>query len=199
MLSELFHQKMKNNPADKSSHENDNLLKNWNTPGQTAYDFRSDYVTTPTAEMLNSIINTTLGDDVLQEDATTNSFQEWIAELTGHEAALLVCTGTMGNQVALRTALMTPPYSILTDHRSHILRMEGGGAATICSALIEGVVPLNGHHLTLEDVKKHAVIKPDLCKWNDFEVERDTNFSLRRLSNQSNQPGKHPLRNHYAP
>ncbi|KAL6716252.1 hypothetical protein ACLMJK_005818 [Lecanora helva] len=135
---------------------------NWSHPGQAAFDFRSDYVTTPTISMLQSIVSTTLLDDVSMEDPTTNSFQCFIAELTGHENALLACSGTMSNQIALRTALTTPPYSILTDHRSHILTMEAGGAATLCGALIQGIIPSNGHHLTLADIQKHASTRYDI-------------------------------------
>ena len=81
----------------------------WTEVGQAAYDFRSDYVTSPSAAMLESIVKTTLLDDVMMEDPTTNSFQAYMAELTGKEDALLVSSGTMGNQIALRSALMVPP------------------------------------------------------------------------------------------
>ncbi|KAI1771533.1 l-allo-threonine aldolase [Hypoxylon cercidicola] len=131
----------------------------WGTPGTAAYDFRSDSVTTPNAAMLQSIIHTSLLDDETMEDPVTNSFQDWMAKLTGHEDSLLVVSGTMGNQVALRTALTSPPYGILCDQRSHIVRMEAGGAATLCGALIHGISPANDHHLTLDDVKKYITLQ----------------------------------------
>ncbi|KAI4861144.1 l-allo-threonine aldolase [Hypoxylon rubiginosum] len=130
-------------------------LRPWGNSGSSAYDFRSDRFTTPDAAMLQSIIRTSLLDDETMGDPTTNSFQTWMAELTGHEETLLVISGTMGNQVALRTALAPPPYSILCDRRSRIARMEAGGAASLCGARINGIWPSNGHHLTLDDVKKH--------------------------------------------
>lgn len=71
--------------------------------------------------MLAAIQNTTLLDDVFQEDPTTNALESYIADLTGHEAALLVCSGTMGNQLALRTLLTQPPHSVLADARSHVI------------------------------------------------------------------------------
>lgn len=62
--------------------------------------------------MLEAIIHTTLGDGDFEEDSTTHAFQNYVASLVGHEAALLVMSGTMGNQVALRTALArAPPVS----------------------------------------------------------------------------------------
>ncbi|KAI1140947.1 pyridoxal phosphate-dependent transferase [Hypoxylon sp. FL0543] len=134
----------------------------WSKPGQAAVDFRSDYVTTPNAAMLHSIVHASLLDDVMMEDPTTNSFQDFMAELTGHEASLLVLSGTMGNQVALRTALRAPPYGVLCDSRSHILRMEAGGPATLCGALVEGIKPSNNHHLTLDDIKEHVTLREDV-------------------------------------
>jgi threonine aldolase len=130
----------------------------WCNPMPAAYDFRSDYVTVPTVAMLDSIVATTLQDDVGMEDATTNSFQAFIATLTGHQDALFVLSGTMGNQVALRAALTMSPYSVVADQRSHIVRMEIGGPATLCGAQLREIVPSNGHHLTLEDIKSRTTV-----------------------------------------
>ncbi|KAL9086694.1 MAG: hypothetical protein Q9165_007013 [Trypethelium subeluteriae] len=143
--------------------DNVDLSKNnWSSPGPAAFDFRSDVVTMPTASMLTSIAQTTLLDDVFVEDPTTLSLEKRIAELTGHEAALLVMSGTMGNQVSLRTHLLAPPHSVLCDHRAHILSWEAGGVASLCGALVKGVVPKNGHHITLEDVEANAVLSDDV-------------------------------------
>ncbi|EUC43581.1 hypothetical protein COCMIDRAFT_38517 [Bipolaris oryzae ATCC 44560] len=128
----------------------------WACNKEASNDFRSDFFTKPTLPMLEAIINTSLGDGDMDEDKTTNSFQDYVASLVGHESALLVVSGTMGNQVALRSALGAPPHSILADHRGHIIILEGGGASSLFGAMIKQVVPSNGHHLTLADVKKHA-------------------------------------------
>ncbi|KAK4560870.1 hypothetical protein LTR86_005450 [Recurvomyces mirabilis] len=133
-------------------------VNNWSAPGPAAFDFRSDVVTTPTARMLAAITSTSLLDDVFQDDPTTNNLESFIADLTGKEASLLVLSGTMGNQVSIRTHLAAPPHSVITDHRSHILEWEAGGVASLCGALVKGVVPKNGRYLTLEDVKKAASI-----------------------------------------
>ncbi|KAI9740600.1 MAG: hypothetical protein M1834_005181 [Cirrosporium novae-zelandiae] len=137
-------------------------VNNWQTPGPAAFDFRSDTITTPTASMLEAIIHTTLMDDVYREDSTTNSLQSHIASLTGHEDALLMMSGTMGNQVALRSHLMQPPHAVLCDYRGHILEWEAGGVATLSAALVKGVVPSNGKYLTLEDIKRSVVISDDI-------------------------------------
>nr|OQO28961.1 hypothetical protein B0A51_03770 [Rachicladosporium sp. CCFEE 5018] len=143
--------------------DSDVTINNWATPGPAAFDFRSDVVTTPTPRMLEAIASTTLLDDVFQDDPTTNSFESFIADLTGKEAALLVLSGTMGNQVSIRTHLGGPPHSVVTDHRSHILEWEAGGIAAWCGALIKGVVPSNGKgYVTLEDVQSQTVLSEDI-------------------------------------
>ena len=134
----------------------------WQQPGPAAFDFRSDTITTPTASMLDAIANTTLMDDVFVEDPTTNELEADMAALAGHEAALLVMSGTMGNQVALRALLTQPPHSVLCDRRSHIVNYEAGGVSSLTGALVMGVVPRNGVYLTLEDIKENAILSDDV-------------------------------------
>jgi threonine aldolase len=112
--------------------------------------------------MLAAIASTTLLDDVFQDDPTTNNLESFIAELTGKEASLLVLSGTMGNQVAIRTHLQGPPHSVVTDHRSHIIQHEAGGVASLCGAMLITVEPSNGRYVTLEDVKKKTVISDNV-------------------------------------
>ncbi|TGO69927.1 hypothetical protein BOTNAR_0005g00090 [Botryotinia narcissicola] len=145
-------------PTPEPHHE----INAWSGPGQAAFDFRSDVMTTPTKSMLTAIQNTTLFDDVFAEDPTTNSLESYLAEITEHEAAIFVLSGTMGNQIALRSHLVQPPYSVLCDHRAHILEWEAGGTASLCGALVKGVVPSNGVYLTLKDIEKSVTISDDI-------------------------------------
>ncbi|KAI1384383.1 pyridoxal phosphate-dependent transferase, partial [Hypoxylon trugodes] len=123
--------------------------------GPDAYDLRSDVATTPKASMLAAIQTCTLLDDVWQEDRTTNDLETYCASLTGKEAALFVLSGTMGNQLALRSLLTQPPHSVLCDHRSHVFKSESGGIALLTSAMVNPVVPENGLNLTLEDIMEN--------------------------------------------
>ncbi|KAI1872699.1 hypothetical protein JX265_005579 [Neoarthrinium moseri] len=130
--------------------------------GAAAFDLRSDTQTTPTLEMLRAIEVTTLDDDVYHEDRTTINLEDHIAALTGKEAALFVVSGSMGNQLALRSLLTQPPHGVLCDHRSHVNRYEAGGVASLSGAMVEAVVPKNGVHLTLEDVKENVCLGDDV-------------------------------------
>lgn len=103
--------------------------------------------------MLKAIAQATLNDDDFREDRTTLEFEAKIACLTGHEAAAVVITGTMANQLALRTLLDQPPHAVLADSQSHILNWEAGGVAHLSGAMVQAVQPQNGLYLTVEDIK----------------------------------------------
>ena len=69
-----------------------------------------------------------VGDDVYGEDPTVNALEERVAVLFGHEAAVFVPSGTMGNQICLR--LVVPPAGeLLCDTDAHVVTYEHGGAA----------------------------------------------------------------------
>ncbi|KAF2270340.1 hypothetical protein CC78DRAFT_528140 [Lojkania enalia] len=149
-----------------------------------AFDFRSDVTTTPTASMLAAIQECTLLDDVFMEDPTTSSLECFIADLTGKEAALLVLSGTMGNQVALRAHLTSPPHAILCDRRGHIIQYEAGGVAALSQALVQPVDPQNEKFLTLEEIQKYAVVSDDVhaCPTRVIELENTLNGTIMPLA-----------------
>jgi len=66
-------------------------------------------------------LRASLGDDVYFEPSTA-ILEDHVAKITGKEAGLFLPSGTMSNQVALRTHLQQPPYSVITDARAHIYR-----------------------------------------------------------------------------
>lgn len=156
----------------------------WQQPGPAAYDFRSDVMTAPTQSMLNAIIHTTLLDDVFSEDTTTNDLESHVAQLAGHEAALLVMSGTMGNQVALRSHLSQPPHSVLCDIRGHIINYEAGGVSALSNAMTIPIHPANDHHITLEDVQKYAIISDDVhaCPTRVISLENTLDGTIMPLS-----------------
>ncbi|SPO30303.1 related to GLY1 - L-threonine aldolase, low-specific [Ustilago trichophora] len=128
-----------------------------------ARDFRSDTITAPTESMIRAMAEASRGDDVYGEDETTNSFQAEIAALTGKESAIFVPSGTLSNQLALRTHLYQPPHTVLCDTRSHIHRYEAGGIAFHCGASTEIVAPSNGHHLRWdEDIQPNLNLSDDI-------------------------------------
>lgn len=53
--------------------------------------------------MREAMFRAQVGDDVYQDDPTTNRLEALSAETLGMEAALFVPSGTMGNQIAIMT------------------------------------------------------------------------------------------------
>ena len=49
-----------------------------------------------------------------------SALETHIAKLTGKQTAIFMPSGTASNQIALRTHLHQPPYSVLCDKRAHI-------------------------------------------------------------------------------
>ncbi len=91
-------------------------------------DLRSDTVTRPTDAMRAAMAAAPVGDDQYGEDPTTNCLEARCAELLGKAAALWLPTGTMANQVALRT-LTRPGDEVVACRESHAAWHELGGAA----------------------------------------------------------------------
>ncbi|KAG2023795.1 threonine aldolase [Coprinopsis cinerea AmutBmut pab1-1] len=128
---------------------------------EIARTFISDTVTVPSEEMYAYAVQATLGDDVYH-DPSTAALEAHIAKITGKEAALFVPSGTASNQIAIRTHLTQPPYSVLVDKRAHINQYEAGGTAFHSGAHLIPVAPSNRHHLTLEDIQENAVVSSDI-------------------------------------
>jgi threonine aldolase len=95
-----------------------------------AIDLRSDTVTQPSPAMREAMAAAPVGDDVYGEDPTVNRLQERAAELVGKEAALFVPSGTMANQVAIRTHTQ-PGDALIAGQRSHLYLFESGAAAAL--------------------------------------------------------------------
>lgn len=91
-------------------------------------DLRSDTVTRPTPAMLAAMMAAPIGDDVFGEDPTVNALEEKAARLFGMEAALFCPSGTMTNQLAIRTHVR-PGDEVICDQISHVYLYEGGGIA----------------------------------------------------------------------
>ena len=84
-----------------------------------------------------------LGDDVWGEDPTAIALQEHCAELFGKEAGLFVPSGTMGNEVSLKT-LTNPGDDVIVESRSHVVLYEHGAPGVISGVLLRLIETTNG-------------------------------------------------------
>src|SRR3990172_9044001 len=93
-------------------------------------DLRSDTVTRPTPAMRRAIAEAEVGDDVYREDPTVLRLEAKFAEMLGKEAAVYVPSGTMSNQIAVRSHCQ-PGDEMICEARSHIYNYEQGGPAVL--------------------------------------------------------------------
>ncbi|MGY1740992.1 MULTISPECIES: threonine aldolase family protein [unclassified Blastococcus] len=93
-------------------------------------DLRSDTVTRPTPGMRRAMAEAEVGDDVYNEDPCVRALEERVADLLGHEAALFVPSGTMGNQIGMRL-VCEPGQEVLCDADAHVVTYEMGAAAAV--------------------------------------------------------------------
>ena len=93
-----------------------------------AIDLRSDTVTQPSTGMREAIASAKVGDDVYGDDPTVNALEARLADMFGMEAGLFSPTGSLANQLLIRT-LVKPGEELLTEERAHIVRAELGAGA----------------------------------------------------------------------
>jgi len=92
-------------------------------------DLRSDTITKPSEGMRLAMAAAEVGDDVYGEDPTVNSLEERVAKMFGKEAGLFTPTGSMANQLGIRS-LVKPGEELLCEEDAHVVRAElGAGAA----------------------------------------------------------------------
>ncbi len=101
-------------------------------------DLRSDTVTRPTPAMREAMAAAPVGDDVYGDDPSVSRLEERTAEILGKEAAVFTPTGTMSNQIAIRSQV-EPGDLILAEARAHIHLAEGGGPAALSGASVLGL------------------------------------------------------------
>ena len=92
-------------------------------------DFRSDTVTLPTSAMRAFMQEAPIGDDVFGEDPSINALEAKTASLFGMEAGLFCPSGTMTNQLAIKTHTQAGD-EVICEELSHIYQYEGGGIAS---------------------------------------------------------------------
>jgi threonine aldolase len=114
-------------------------------------DLRSDTVTQPTPEMRKAMAEAVVGDDVLGDDPTVRALERRTAELLGKPAAVYMPSGTMTNQVAIRTHT-EPGDEIIMDATSHSYIYECGAPAALSGVTCK-LIPGTRGIFTGDDVR----------------------------------------------
>jgi threonine aldolase len=120
-------------------------------------DLRSDTVTKPTPAMRKAMAEAEVGDDVYAEDPTVNALQEKVAKILGKEASIFVPSGTMANQLAIKSHTQ-PGDEVIIEAASHSYNFEGGASAVLSAVQF---YCLQGNRGILESSQIEEAIRPD--------------------------------------
>jgi len=151
--------------------------------------------------MRKVMANAEVGDDVFGEDPTVNKLQETVADLLSKEAALYVPSGTMSNQLAVKTHT-NPGDEVIVERESHIFNYE-----TAAPALLSGVQlnPVPGERGVMTASAVEEAIRPDLyymmptklvCIENTHNRGGGTIYPLKLIDEIKNVVTRHKLRCH---
>jgi threonine aldolase len=139
-------------------------------------DLRSDTVTRPSDAMRAAIAAAPVGDDVYADDPTVNALEERVSALFGKEAGVFTPTGSLSNQLGIRT-LVKPGEELLTETFSHIVRAELGAGAAFSGITTR---TWEGDHGLLNADDAMAIARPDsgpyLVSTTAIAVENTHNF-----------------------
>lgn len=138
-------------------------------------DFRSDTITRPGQAMLDQMTLAEVGDDVFGDDPTVNALENKVARLFGMEAALFTASGTMANQLAIKTHTQ-PGEEVICDELSHIYLYEAGGIASNAGCSVKLLRGDRGR-LTADLVR--SALKPE-----DIHFSMPTLVSLENTMNK---------------
>lgn len=139
-------------------------------------DLRSDTVTKPSLAMREAIFKAAVGDDVFGDDPTVIKLEMIIADLLGKEYALFVPSGTMANQIALRS-LTQPGDEVILEKDSHIFNYEAGSASALSGLQL---LPIKGKRGVITKEQIEAEIRPE-----DIHHPRSKIISLENTHNRA--------------
>ncbi|MFO0975777.1 MAG: low-specificity L-threonine aldolase [Planctomycetaceae bacterium] len=164
-------------------------------------DLRSDTVTRPSEAMRRAMACAEVGDDVMGEDPTVNRLEAMMAEMFGHEAAVIACSGTQSNQMGVRVHCI-PGDELLIHETGHIFNFEGGAAAALSGVSIRTLPGARGMLDLAELEGKVRVNDQHFCRTRLVCLENTTNlgggcvYSLDQMQRVSEWALEHQLKRH---
>jgi threonine aldolase len=164
-------------------------------------DLRSDTVTLPTPAMREVMARAEVGDDVLGDDPSVKELESATAALLRKEAALFVPSGTMANQLAIRSQT-EPGDEIVVDANAHIYFYEGGGPAALSGVMCRCV---EGQRGLFTGAQLESVLRPSdshfpvtrlVCLENTHNRGGGKIWSLPEIQDVATTARKHSLKLH---
>ncbi len=150
-------------------------------------DLRSDTVTRPTSAMRKAMAEAEVGDDVFGEDPTVNILQEKVARLLGKEAALFVPSGTMANQLSIKSHTQ-PGDEVIIESSSHPYNFEGGAGAALsgiqfhCVKGVRGILEPSQIEEAIRPEDHHFPVTKLVCLENTHNRGGGTIYPLEKMT-----------------
>jgi threonine aldolase len=150
-------------------------------------DLRSDTVTRPTSAMRKVMSEAEVGDDVFGEDPTVNSLQEKVANLLGKEAALFVPSGTMANQLSIKSHTQ-PGDEVIIEASSHPYNFEGGAGAALsgiqfqCLKGVRGILDASQIEEAIRPADHHFPVTKLICLENTHNRGGGSVYPLEKMA-----------------
>jgi len=164
-------------------------------------ELRSDTFTRPSQEMRKVIAEAEVGDDVFGEDPSINELQKMAAEIFGKEEALYVPSGTMANQLSLKSHTQ-PGDEVIVEESAHVYNYEGGGPAFVSGLVIRALKGKRGA-FTVDQVagrmrpkQPHFAPVTLICFENSHNYAGGAVFPLENLKEISGFARKNNIRTH---
>jgi threonine aldolase len=150
-------------------------------------DLRSDTVTRPTPAMRKAMAEAEVGDDVFGEDPTVNALQEKVAHLLGKEASLFVPSGTMANQLSIKSHTQ-PGDEVIIELSSHPYNFEGGAGAALsgiqfqCLKGVRGILDASQIEEAIRPDDHHFPVTRLVCLENTHNRGGGSIYPLEKIS-----------------
>ena len=164
-------------------------------------DLRSDTVTVPTDGMRKAMARAEVGDDVYGEDPTVNRLQDMVASLLGKRFALFVPSGTMANQLAIRSQTQ-PGQEVIVESASHIIRYEQGAAGALAGVQLHwvpgerGLMNAEQVEAAIRPKDPHSIPTALICLENTHNAGGGTIYPLSTIEKIRTVAVKHGIPMH---
>jgi threonine aldolase len=147
-----------------------------------AVNLLSDTQTTPTPDMRRAMAEAEVGDEQRGADPTVNELVERVASLLGQEAAVMLPSGTMCNEIAFRLHIRPGGDEALVHRTAHPVGFEAGGPAAVSGAT---VTLLDGAGGIFSPAELEAAVRPPGNRYAPrtrlVSVEQTTNLGGGRV------------------
>ncbi len=128
-----------------------------------------------------------MGDDVFGEDPTVNALQEKVANLLGKEAALFVPSGTMANQLSIKSHTQ-PGDEVIIEASSHPYNFEGGAGAALsgiqfqCLKGVRGILDASQIEEAIRPADHHFPVTKLICLENTHNRGGGSIYPLEKMA-----------------